>query len=196
MRRNSERQKRKTTHYSVWIMRLAAVIGCLTLISVYLLSGAYSKFYTSALGSDTARVAKFSPDFTATEIIIENELPGFPNIPNNSYEIPFSVQNFSDDTPAEVAMKYKIVLKITGTIPLKFNLLNSAGTNTLQTWECNGTSGECVYEYTDSSLVFGVGTKETDSYKLKIEWSSDKKDAEFSGMTDAVYLEAVFEQID
>lgn len=196
MRRSSERQKRKTTHYSAWIMRVAAVLGCLTLISVYLLSGAYSRFYTSASGADSARVAHFSPKFPSAEIItVENQLPGFPDVTDNSYVIDFTVQNTSDENPSEVAMKYKIILKTTGNIPLKFTVCKSDGSNSKE-FNCNGTSGEQKYYYTNDTLVFGVGTKETDSYKLKIEWSSDKKDAEFSGMTDAVYLEAVFEQID
>lgn len=191
MRYDAKHRKRKTAHYSVWIMRFAALLGCLTLISAYLLSGVYSKFYTSASGGDSARVAHFSPKFTSTEIIkVENRLPGY------SAEIPFTVQNTSNENPSEVAMKYKIVLKTTGNIPLKFTLLDNSGNTTFETWDCNGTSGERSYEYTDSSLVFGVGTKETVNYKLKIEWTSDRNNAQFSGMTDAVYLSVEFEQID
>ena len=92
-------------------------------------------------------------------------------------------------------MKCKIVLKTTGNIPLTFTLMDSAE-NPLQTWECDGTSGEQLYEYSDSSLVFSMGVKQSQAYKLKAEWKSDKTDARFSGMTDAVYVEAVFEQID
>lgn len=189
MRRSSERQKRKTTHYSAWIMRVAAVLGCLTLISVYLLSGAYSRFYTSASGADSARVAEFSPDFTSDKVLDFNKTPGY------TANINFSVQNYSGENPPETAMKCKIVLKTTGNIPLTFTLFDGTETE-LQTWECDGTSGEQIYEYTNGSLVFGVGAKEIRTYKLKAEWKSEKNDARFSGMTDAVYLEAVFEQID
>ena len=182
-------------HYPVLVFRIAALLVCLTLITTYLLSGAYSKFYTSSSGGDSARVAHFSPDFTTSTVItVENQLPGFPDIPNHSYLIDFSVQNYTGDKASEVAMKYKIVLKTTGNIPLKFTLLNGEG-NQLETWDCNGTSGECVYGY-DPLRVFGVGTKETVQYKLKIEWPSDRNNAQFSGMTDAVYLSAEFEQID
>ena len=193
MQYKSKHEKLKP-HYPVLVFRVAALLVCLVLITTYLLSGAYSKFYTSASGGDSARVARFSPDFTSDVITVENQLPGFPNIPDNSYLIYFSVQNYTGDKASEVAMKYKIVLKTTGNIPLKFTLLNGER-NQLETWDCNGTSGECVYEY-DPSRVFGVGTKETAQYKLKIEWPSDRNNAQFSGMTDAVYLSVEFEQID
>lgn len=195
MQYKSKHEKLKT-HYPVLIFRVAALLVCLVLITTYMLSGAYSKFFSGASGGDSARVARFSPKFTSTGIIIENQLPGFPDIPNNSYEIPFEVKNTSDDKVSEVAMKYKIVLKTTGNIPLKFTLLSGDETTTLKSWECDGTSGEQIYEYENISLVFGVETIKTENYKLKIEWPSDKKNAQFSGMTDAVYLSVEFLQID
>ena len=194
MQYKSKHEKLKP-HYPVLVFRIAALLACLTLITTYLLSGAYSKFFSGASGSDSARVARFSPKFTSTGIIIENQLPGFPDIPNNSYEIPFEVKNTSDDKVSEVAIKYKIVLKTTGNIPLKFTVCKSDGSNSKE-FNCNGTSGEQKYYYTNDTLVFGVGTKASIDYKLKIEWPSDKNDAQFSGMTDAVYLSVEFEQID
>lgn len=193
MQYKSKHEKLKT-HYPVLVFRVAALLVCLVLITTYMLSGAYSKFYTSASGGDSARVARFSPKFTSTGIIIENQLPGFPNVTDNSYNIDFTVKNTSDDKVSEVAMKYKIVLKTTGNLPLKFTLLD--GERELKTWYCNGISGEQIYEYENISLVFGVGTIKTENYKLKIEWSSDRKNAQFSGMTDAVYLGVEFRQID
>ena len=189
MRYKSKHEKLKS-HYPVLVFRIAALLVCLVLITTYLLSGAYSKFYTSASGGDSARVAHFSPDFTSTKVIdFENATPGYTD------EIDFTVQNYSGEEIPEVAMKYKIVLKTTGNIPLKFTLLNGEG-NQLETWNCNGTSGEQIYGYTNDSLVFSVERKETRNYKLKIEWPSDRNNAQFSGMTDAIYLAAEFEQID
>lgn len=188
MQYKSKHAKNGRPHYPVLVFRIAALLVCLVLITTYLLSGAYSKFYNTASGGDNARVARFSPEFTSTVINVENRLPGY------SAEIPFTVQNTSDENPSEVAMKYKIVLKTTGNIPLTFTLKNSEGT-ALQTRNCDGKSGECVYEY-DPLRVFSVGTNEEDNYSLKIEWENTKKDAKFSGMTDAVYLSVGFEQID
>ena len=195
MRYKSKHEKLKP-HYPFLVFRVAALLVCLVLMTTYLLSGAYSKFYTSVSGGDRARVARFSPEFTSTviQIPVEDQLPGFPDILNNAYEIPFEVKNASDDKVSEVAMKYKIVLKTTGNMPLTFTLLD--GETELIKWNCDGRSGEQKYDFTKDSFVFGVGTKETQNYTLRIEWSSEKKDAQFSGMTDAVYLAAEFEQID
>lgn len=190
MRYKAKYARKSTTHDSVFTMRFAALLGCITLISAYLLSGVYSKFHTSGSGSDSADVAQFSPAFHSTEIVVSERLPGY------SAEMPFEVQNFSDDTPAEVAMKYKIILKTTGNIPLTFTLFDDGGNQLGLPWECNGTSGGQTYEYADESLIFAVATKETDIYTLRIEWPSGENDAMFSGMTDAVYLSAEFEQID
>lgn len=188
MRYKSKHEKLKS-HYPVWFFRIAALLVCLVLITTYLLSGAYSKFYTSASGGDSARVAHFSPKFTSTKVLHFEKTPGY------TTEIDFTVQNYSGEEIPEVAMKYKIVLKTTGNIPLTFTLKNSEGT-ALLTRNCDGKSGEQIYEYTSDSLVFGVGTKETVQYKFKIEWPEAQNNAQFSGMTDAVYLSVEFEQID
>ena len=189
MRYKPKHRKNDKLHYPVLVFRIAALLACLTLMTTYLLSGAYSKFFSGASGGDGARVARFSPEFTSAKVLAFEKTPGY------NAEIGFSVQNYSDDSLPETAMKCKIVLKTTGNIPLTFTLTDSSE-NPLQTWECDGTSGKKLYEYSDSSLVFSMGVKQSQAYKLKAEWKSDKKDARFSGMTDAVYVEAVFEQID
>ena len=189
MQYKSKHAKNGRPHYPVLVFCIAALLVCLVLITTYMLSGAYSKFFSGASGGDGARVARFSPKFTSDKTItVNNQIPGYND------KISFTVQNTSDDKVSEVAMKYKIVLKTTGNIPLTFTLLDGE-VHTLQAWNCDGTSGECVYEY-DPSRVFGVGTNEKDNYSLKIEWENTKNDARFSGMTDAVYLAAEFEQID
>lgn len=191
MQYKSKHAKNGRPHYPVLVFCIAALLVCLVLITTYMLSGAYSKFFSGASGSDSARAAHFSPKFTSNDVFdVKNAKPGY------FAEIDFTVQNYSGEEIPEVAMKYKILLKTTGNIPLTFTLLdkdeNQLNSDTL---DCNGISGECVYEY-DPSRVFSVGTNEEDNYSLKIEWENTKKDAKFSGMTDAVYLAVEFEQID
>lgn len=190
MQYKSKHEKNDKPHYPVLVFRVAALLVCLVLITTYLLSGAYSKFFSGASGGDSARVARFSPKFTSAKVLDFEKTPGY------TAKIDFSVQNFTGENPSEVAMKYKIVLKTTGNIPLKFILLDKSENTTIETWDCNGTSGEQKYYYTNDTLVFGVGTKASIDYKLKIEWPSDRNNAQFSGMTDAVYLSVEFEQID
>ena len=192
MRSKTNRTKKETMFYSVLFMRIAAILGCLTLVTLYLLSGAYSKFYSSASSADNARVAEFSPDFdfTSAQVLdVENATPEY------SAETEFSVKNFSGEKMPEVAMKYKIILKTTGNIPLKFTVCKSDGSLS-QDFICDGISGKQEYVYSNDSFVFGANSKETQTYKLKAVWQAEKNDARFSGMTDAVCLEVEFLQID
>ncbi|MEE1186483.1 MAG: hypothetical protein UHN02_03785 [Acutalibacteraceae bacterium] len=189
MRQKDKKTKIKVTHYSVAVLRTALVLFCITVISAYLIFGVYSKFQSALYGGDYSRVAHFSPSMTSEKIIVADAKPGFDG------NISFSVQNFSDDENTEVDLKYKITLSTTGNIPLTFTLLDSEE-NTLEVWVCDGISGECIYEYTDPSLVFHSGEKKTDKYKLKVQWPSGQNDAKFSAMTDAVYLAVEYEQID
>lgn len=191
MRSKTNRTKKETMFYSVLFMRIAAILGCLTLVTLYLLSGAYSKFYSSDLSADNARVAEFSPDFTFAQVldVEENATPGY------TAETEFSVKNFSGEKMPEVAMKYKIILKTTGNIPLKFTVCKIDGSLS-QDFICDGISGKQEYVYSNDSFVFGANSKETQTYKLKAVWQAEKNDARFSGMTDAVCLEVEFLQID
>lgn len=189
MQCKSKHVKNGRHNQPVFVFYIAVLLACLTLITTYLLSGAYSKFFSGASGGDGARVAHFSPYLTCAKVLDFEKTPGYNN------ELAFTVQNYSDEKPPETSMKYKIVLKTTGNIPLTFTLLDGEG-NELNAWSCDGTSTEQIYEYTNNSLVFGVSAKESRNYKLKAEWKSDKNNAHFSGMTDAVYISVEFEQID
>lgn len=181
---------RKKKEDPVVVMRITALLVCLTLISLYLLFGAYSKFHTALPGGDEARVAQFSPYLnSAGNLDVSNATPGY------SKEMTFTVQNFAGEKVPEVAMKYTIILNTTGNIPLKFTVCNS-DESILKEFLCDGISGEQRFEWNDSSFLFNVGTKETQTYKLKAEWQAGQNDARFAGMTDAVYLEVAFEQID
>ena len=192
MHYKSKHKNSDKSYYRVLIFRIAALLACLTLITAYMLSGAYSKFYSGASGADNARVAEFSPDFTSAQVLdVENATPGY------TAETEFSVHNFSGEKIPEVAMKYKIILKTTGNIPLNFTVCKSDGSGS-QDFVCDGTSGKQEYVYSNDSFVFGANSKETQTYKLKAVWqaNNNNNNARFSGMTDAVYLEAEFEQID
>ena len=77
MRNKSIHQKDGKPRFSALVMRIAALLACLTLITTYLLSGAYSKFYTAASGDDGARVTLFSPDFTSAKVLDLKKTPGY-----------------------------------------------------------------------------------------------------------------------
>lgn len=190
MQYKSKHKNSDKSYYRGLIFRIAALLACLTLITAYMLSGAYSKFYSSDLSADNARVAEFSPDFTFAQVLdVENATPGY------TAETEFSVKNFSGEKIPEVAMKYKIILKTTGNIPLKFTVCKIDGSLS-QDFICDGRSGKQEYVYSNDSFVFGTSSQETQTYKLKAVWQADNNNARFSGMTDAVCLEVEFLQID
>ena len=68
MRYKPKHRKNDKLHYPVLVFRIAALLACLTLMTTYLLSGAYSKFFSGASGGDGARVARFSPGFTSAKV--------------------------------------------------------------------------------------------------------------------------------
>ena len=105
------------------------------------------------------------------------------------------MQNFSGDSVTEVALKYKIVVKTTGNLPLQFSILSSDGA-VLKTRPCGGTGAEQVYEYEDGLFVFSPGAEQSHSYRLKFEWPLSQNGAQFAQMPDAVYLSVVWQQVD
>ena len=184
------KSKHKTAaHGSLWMVRSVVLLSCLFLISTYTVSDLYARYCTAGSGTDSARVAQFSPNFTSGPgIIVSDKKAGYTDT------LTFTVQN-SDAALSEVAMKYTIGVKTTGNLPLEFRLLDSSS-NLLGTRTCSGTEGAREYQYTHNSFVFDAGTAESRNYTLQMEWPADKNDGQFSGMTDAVYLSVAFEQID
>lgn len=57
----------RKTGFAPGVMRTAALLICLTLLCVTLLSDATARFASTASGSDSARVAKFAPKVTFTK---------------------------------------------------------------------------------------------------------------------------------
>ena len=169
-----------------------AIFVCLTALYLTSVGFASSKFVSEASAADGATVAQFSPSFNVENIDVSGiQKPG-----DQTGNLPFTVQNSTDDKTSEVTIKYKIVVKTTGNLPLKFSILNSEGTSVVAVWDCYGTSGEQMYEYANDAFVFSPGVNEPHSYTLKVEWPGENNEARFAGLTDAVYLSVVWEQVD
>lgn len=167
----------------------AVMLFCIFCTAVLMVGRVWAKYYEENNGGDSATVAYFSPSLTSDSYI---DISGIKLGGREEYA--FRVQNFTDDdTVSEVAIKYKIVLKTTGNLPLKFTLFN--GENAVLERSCDGISGEQWYTY-ESPDLFRPNTRQTHSYKLQVEWPSSQNGAQFAGKTDAVYLSAVFEQVD
>lgn len=167
-----------------------AVIICFAVLCLASIEMASAKYISQSHGNDSASVACFSPSLISENNI---DISGIKK-PGDSTEKTFKVQNFSGDSVSEVTMKYTISLKTTGNLPLCFTLLDADG-NSLGVWICNGMNGQREYKY-ESPTVFSPGVNETHGYRLKAEWPAGQNGAQFAGMTDAVYLSVIWEQVD
>lgn len=80
------------TGFAPWVMRTAALLICLTLFSVTLLSDVTARYASTASGSDSARVAKFAPEvtFTSADLTLSAE--------NKTGSYVFTVTNHSEVT--------------------------------------------------------------------------------------------------
>ena len=168
-----------------------AIFVCLVALYLTSVEFASAKFVSEASAADGATAAQFSPS-----LIYENNIDilGIKK-PGDSTEKTFTVQNFSGDSVSEVTIKYKIVVKTTGNLPLKFSILDG-GRNSVAVWPYDGISGEHEYTYETDSLIFSPGVNGPHSYTLKAEWPAEENGAQFAGLTDAVYLSVVWEQVD
>ena len=167
-----------------------AVIICVAVLCLTSVGITSAKYISQSHGNDSASVASFSPSLVYDNNIDISDIKK----PGDSTEKPFKVQNFSGDSVSEVTMKYTISLKTTGNLPLCFTLLDADG-NSLEVWDCNGTNGQREYKY-ESPTVFSPGVAQTHDYTIRAQWQSDRNAAQFSGMTDAVYVSVKWEQVD
>ena len=167
-----------------------AVIICVAVLCLTSVGITSAKYISQSHGNDSASVACFSPSLISENNIDISDIKK----PGDSTEKTFKVQNFSGGSVSEVTMKYKIILKTTGNLPLTFTLLDANG-NSLKVWDCNGTNGQREYQY-ESPTVFSPGVAQTHDYTIRAQWQSDRNAARFSGMTDAVYVSVKWEQVD
>ena len=167
-----------------------AVIICVAVLCLTSVGITSAKYISQSHGNDSASVACFSPSLISENNIDISDIKK----PGDSTEKTFKVQNFSGGSVSEVTMTYTITLKTTGNLPLTFTLLDANG-NSLKVWDCNGTNGQREYKY-ESPTVFSPGVAETHDYTIRAQWQSDRNAARFSGMTDAVYLSVIWEQVD
>ncbi len=172
------------------LMGIVAVLLCATLASIHLVGGLYAKYTTSASGSDSARVAKFSitqkflneKNEEITQAIEAKVTPG------TTQSVKLEIANKS-----EVAVEYALtVTNVTGNLPLKFKLTPVSGNNapavTSESYQ-NGVS-KC-------SAVQKPGNH-TDKYNLQIDWTSsgDDSDLAYIGMVDYITISVTATQID
>jgi hypothetical protein len=120
---------RKTAEYHKnWILRLAAGLLYLVLLSTWLLSGLSARFITGATASDEARVAAFdvTESSTMNRQFAVTMKPG-----DSSSNITVRVKNSS-----ETAVRYTITFELTGNLPLTVSNTTTITSDTTKGADC------------------------------------------------------------
>ena len=166
------------------VAAICAFSACLTMIGITL-----ARYVSESNADGNATVALFSPSWVSENIDISGVKK-----PGDRVEKAFEIRNYAGDNLSEVSVRYKIVLKTTGNLPLHFALLDESARQ-LPSWDCTGNSGECTFEY-ESLSVFAPATKQSHGYTLLVEWNSEQNGAQFAGAVDAVCIEVEWTQGD
>ena len=154
------------------VLRLAAVLLCLTVLSVCMMGGLFARYTTSTSFSDGARVAKF--EFSAEEMGEQNADFAFNIVPGETKEIGAVISNDS-----EVALLCTIKINSEGSLPLEFTAsdseLKKIGDNT---W----------------TLTLEPGT--VDGKEIKFSVAPASSSYEYSGCAALFDFSVIAEQID
>lgn len=89
-------------------MRIASILLCLVLFSVYMTSGMLAKYTTGGSGKDQGRVAKFSVSAAADNANYEF---------TQGEETPVKEYKVTVENPSEVAVRYTVQLQFDEAVP-------------------------------------------------------------------------------
>lgn len=143
------------------------------LIATFLFTGvSFSKYATTASGSDEARVAAFDFEFVLTgsgnqsEVVAVDTYPGM----NKTYTVKVTDKS-------EVAMKYKVTAEnLTDNTPLTATLMD----------------GNTAYD----GHYLTAGEDGTRELTLTLNWDGNNNAASYAGEVDAIRITVTAEQID
>lgn len=151
---------KRESHQPNWILYLAGVLLCLTLISVHLTSGLYARYVSSASGEDAARVARFDVTEAGDLKTSFSALIS----PGETVKKTVTVKNNS-----EVAITYTVSAEnLFDNLPLTFEFTKQS----------------------EQSPELYLAAGETADFSLSIYWPTDngKNDVSYSGKVDLVQL--------
>ena len=144
------------------------------LIATFLFTGvSFSKYATTASGSDEARVAAFDFLFDVKGPGIQDRVLAVDTYPGFAGEYTIKVTDAS-----EVAVKYKVTAEnLTGNTPLTAAIT---------------LDGEAY----DSATFFTTSEHGTRELELTLSWDGNNNAASYAGEVDAVRITVIAEQID
>ena len=161
------------------VLRLAAVLLSLVLITTSMVSGRYARYVTSATGSDSARVAKFmvtQQSITRGETEdLTKTIPMPLILPGESHTVNIAIAH-----DAEVAVNNIIEVSSTNNLPLQFSVSDRSSQQVL---------GNPASEY------FAPG-KHTKEYTVTISWPDTTNAQAYIGMVDLLTIKVTTQQVD
>ena len=179
---------RRSDQINIWIFRIAAVLLCLTVVSIWGTSGLYARYSTTASGSDEARVALWG----STQTIQLADSDTLPKQPGQTCSYNLTVTNQRDGNKvSEVAQKYSIQVVTAGNLPLTYTLTKN-GTEIGTFTETDSAS----HTFAENDMAFVAGTARSDSYELTVEWPSDKTSPSLASIPDYIEINVCSEQVD
>lgn len=148
----------------------AALLLCLTAVSVCAMGRLYARYTAGVSASDQARVARFAIT-EAGELTQQIEISGMQ--PGDQRFFSVTVTSNSEVT---VAFRLAVVNEYQN-LPLTFALLNSAG------------------EAIDAGTIAANDNAEK-TYTLRVTWGAEEKNPDYAGRVDVLRITLTAEQVD
>lgn len=164
-------------------LRTSAVLLCLCLISMWMISGTLARYINSDVGADRAHTASVVFDVndeSGNRLDLSNELKLNDLLPGKCMEMTFDVVNKKDEKISETAMEYSIAIETTGNLPLTYSLVSVP----------DGIANRATTKYglAWSGGLLPASTDTSHKYMLTVEWPPDAVDAKYANEIDSVYL--------
>ena len=154
------------------LMCLAAVLLCLTMLSLYLVSGLSAKYTAGEANSEGARAAAFV--FDVNDITNHFIDVSTVNAPGKQADFWFSVTNRRGSVVSETAKQYQISAAIHGSLPLTAAITDASNTEVITLDTSVSDLG------TSNIMTFQAGQTATHTYRLTVQWPEDEKDLQYA----------------
>ena len=160
------------------VLRLAAVLLSLVLITTGMVTGRYARYVTSSTGSDNARVAKF----TVTQSILQGET-------DLAQTIPMPEIKPGETVIIDVVVEHDTEVAVRNTVDVQSLYSNLPLTISVQE-KGTETSGSSTF-----TAAYGPGTFKK-GYEAAITWVRGSNDVDYIGMVDLITITVTSEQVD
>lgn len=179
---------RRSEKINIWIFRIAAVLLCLTVLSVWGTSGLYARYSTSTSGSDGARVALWGSSES-----IQLDSQQLPKQPGQSCTYKLTVSNQrSTGEISEVTQKYHIEVVTAGNLPLDFTLQMDGN----EIGKFTETANHKVWTVSEDNMVFQAGVARESKYTMTVTWPAGQVSAALANVPDYIQVNVCSEQVD